>query len=115
MAEGKSGLTKEEQNAGMVAALLRERGAYLRVGKPERAAEVEEQLRLRGVEEFPDANGTGDPSTEPPQGRSAAPQQTVEADEANQIRAHLEAADVKVDKRWGLERLREELAKLKKD
>ena len=45
-------------------------------------------------------------TAEPGEKRSATP------DEAAMLRDQLEQAGVKVDKRWGLERLREETAKL---
>lgn len=47
-------------------------------------------------------------TAEPGEKRSAGP------DEAAVLRDQLEAADVKVDKRWGVEKLREELAKVTK-
>jgi hypothetical protein len=49
----------------MIAALLRERDSYLRTGREDRAAEVDEQLKLRGHEV--------EPRKQPPQGRSATP------------------------------------------
>jgi hypothetical protein len=81
MADGKSGLTKEEQNAGMVAALKREHAAYVRMGKTERAAEVEKQLELRGAKaEKPDSDkveSEKDVRSAAPQGRSTKSQQTA--------------------------------------
>jgi len=48
----------------MVAALLRERESYVRFGKKDRVAAVDEQLRLRGYEE--------EPARETPRARSTA-------------------------------------------
>lgn len=53
----------------MVAALLRERAGYLRTGREDRAALVDEQLAHRGYK---------DPAVEPPHGRTAPPKQTAE-------------------------------------
>lgn len=66
-------MSKSKSDDPMIAALLREREAYLRTGKTERAGQVDEQLALRGyVEE--------EPAKQPPEGRSATPpqQQTAE-------------------------------------
>lgn len=64
----------------MVAALLRERAGYLAQGKTDRAALVEEQLRLRGYEP-PEAEAAdvvpstppAEPATQAPRGRSGRP------------------------------------------
>lgn len=54
---------------GEIAALLRERHGYEVYGKDDRAAQVTEQLALRGYR---------DPRTEPPKGRRAKPQETAD-------------------------------------
>lgn len=59
-------------NERMVAALLRERAAYERVGRTDRVAAVNDSLKAHGYEEE-------DPQRTPPQGRSAKPQETVDA------------------------------------
>lgn len=53
----------------MIAALLREREGYLRTGRKERAAQVDEQLALRGHVE---------PAEQEPQDRTPPPQQTAD-------------------------------------
>ncbi|MFJ6645774.1 hypothetical protein ACIQPS_08945 [Streptomyces sp. NPDC091290] len=56
----------------MVAALLREREGYVQRGMDDRVAQVDDQLRLRGVEP-PTGEKTTAPSTRetPPKGRRA--------------------------------------------
>ena len=61
----------------MIAALLREREAYVRFGKDERVAAVDEQLRLRGHVE--------DPRHTAPRGRSGKQQQTTDAGPADEV------------------------------
>lgn len=58
----------------MIAALLREREGYVRLGRADRVAQVDEQLRLRGVE--PPADDKTEPTkpssrSTPPKGRRA--------------------------------------------
>lgn len=64
----------------MVAALLRERDSYQRQNLPDRVAQVEEQLRLRGWTD-PDAGGDepDKQTTEQgsPKGRRGAPRRTA--------------------------------------
>jgi hypothetical protein len=62
---------------GDVAALLRERDAYARTGRPERADQVVAYLKSRGWQE-PAAE---DPRKQPPQGRSARPRTQQTADD----------------------------------
>jgi len=64
----------------MVAALLRERVGYVTRGMDDRVAQVDEQLRLRGVE--PPADGKTEPSrpasrSTPPKGRRAKGTETT--------------------------------------
>lgn len=73
----------------MVAALLRERDAYVRQGKPDRVAQVDEQLALRGYsppkDDTDDKSGSSDtgkgddkpPASSKPQGRRAPAKRTT--------------------------------------
>lgn len=58
----------------MVAALLRERDGYLRAGKKDRAALVDEQLALRGHH----VDDESDPRKEPPRKRQAPSKRTAD-------------------------------------
>lgn len=60
-------MSESKSTDPMIAALLREREGYLRMGKTERVAAVDEQLALRGYTEA---------ETDQPQGRSTPPKQT---------------------------------------
>lgn len=64
----------------MVAALLRERDSYQRQDKPDRVAQVEQQLRLHGwtQPDQPSEDPAQDASDRtPPRGRRAAPRRTT--------------------------------------
>ncbi|WP_411132707.1 hypothetical protein [Streptomyces sp. 030-HV] len=63
----------------MVAALLREREGYVRLGQDDRVALVDEQLRLRGYTpaKTDTRPGGGDARTEVPKGRRARRSETA--------------------------------------
>lgn len=75
----KGGLTDDEQREGLIAALHRERDAYLRMGMDERASQVAEQLRGHGVDVGSEKVSveSGDQRSKAPRGRSAKPQHTT--------------------------------------
>lgn len=63
-------MTEPQTEDPMVAALLREREGYVGRGMDDRVAQVDEQLKLRGVEP-PDAGKSSTPQSRstPPKGR----------------------------------------------
>lgn len=60
----------------MIAALLRERDGYLRSGRKERAALVDEQLALRGYQAKSEPVEKSEPD-KAPRGRQAPPKRTA--------------------------------------
>lgn len=104
--------TVRPRNDRMIAALLRERAGLEALGKTDRVGQVDEQLAYYGYE-----REAVDPRRQPPQGRSATPTQTAapvsEADELSALRKQAETAGVTVDKRWGVDRLKQEIADAK--
>jgi hypothetical protein len=60
-----------EKNERMIAALRREREGFVRAGKDDRVALVDEQLKFYGFE----PEEKPDPKKQAPQGRSAQPKQ----------------------------------------
>lgn len=72
--------TEPKTQDPMIAALLRERDGYVAQNKPERIAQVDEQLAVRGYEppqpEKAPEQPKADPKTAAPKGRTpSAPQQ----------------------------------------
>lgn len=69
-------MPEPETTDPMVAALLRERAAYVGRGLDDRVAQVDEQLRLRG--HTPDKTEGGDtPDNASPKGRQAPARRTT--------------------------------------
>lgn len=64
-------MTEPQSEDPMVAALLRERAGYVGRGMNDRVAQVDEQLKLRGVEPPADDKPAGASRSTPPKGRRA--------------------------------------------
>lgn len=75
-----AGESETQRNDKMIAALLRERAALVTQRKDDRVAQVDEQLKHFGYKGDPagesGGESRGDARKQPPQGRSAKPQQT---------------------------------------
>lgn len=84
-------------------ALLRERQGYVNDDKPDRVKAVDAELKRRGYK-GPKAPGAEKAVETPPE---------VDGD-IDALRAEAEKAGVKVDGRWGADKLREEIAAAKK-
>jgi hypothetical protein len=68
-------MTESQSEDPMVAALLRERVGYVGRGMDDRVAQVDEQLKLRGVE--PPADGKPASRSTSPKGRRARSTETT--------------------------------------